>query len=178
MAHKIIDNFLDHQDFLEIKYIFESENIPWYCSKIISSQEYNGDNFQLVHNMYSNHQFVNSGSKYTIKLINKIKPLGIFRIKANLRPKSNTIYDKDYFHVDKPKMVESKIQYSIGIFYLNTNNGFTILEDGTKIKSEENRMLFLSGDTKHYGTSATDSNRMVINFNFVNRETYSLYGTE
>lgn len=175
MAHKIIDNFLEHQDFLEIKNIFEAENVPWYHSRIVIDTT--DDNFQFVHNLYSNHQFLHSGINYLTKIINKIQPVSIFRIKVNLRPRTDIIRE-DYFHLDRLDLVEDNIPYTIGIFYLNTNNGCTILENGIRIKSVENRMLLMSGDTKHSGTSATDCNKMVINFNFLNKETSSLYSQE
>ena len=43
------------------------------------------------------------------------------------------------------------------IFYLNTNNGFTILDDGTKIESVENRALFFDPSKRHCSTTCTDS---------------------
>jgi len=172
MAHKIIDNFLDTQDFLEIKSIFESGTVPWYSSDIVYEEK--EDNFQLVHLLYANYQPLHSGLNYIQKIIQKIDPLTIYRIKINLRPKSNVIND-DYYHFDQPNLVDLNIHHTLGIFYLNTNNGCTILENGIRIKSIENRMLLMSGDTKHSGTSSTDCNRMVINFNFLNEETSSLY---
>ena len=51
--------------------------------------------------------------------------------------------------------------------YMNTNNGYTLLEDGTKIDSIENRLTLFPGDMLHTGISQTDTNiRVVLNFNF------------
>jgi len=50
---------------------------------------------------------------------------------------------------------------------MNTNNGYTKFEDGTKIESVANRMVFFSSNMKHTGTSCTDEKiRVVINFNY------------
>ena len=63
------------------------------------------------------------------------------------------------------------------ILYLNTNNGYTIFEDGTKVESLANRLVKFPTGTKHSGTSCTDiRNRMVINFNYIEmKEEYARY---
>ena len=40
---------------------------------------------------------------------------------------------------------------------INTNNGFTILEDGEKIETKENRMLLFDASKKHKSTTCTDN---------------------
>lgn len=177
MGYTIIDNFLDYQDFLQIKQIFEDTNVPWYRSMRNYDYAEGGDNFQLVHTLYYRHQPSHSGFKYIENILKKINPLSIYRIKINLLPKSSK-KDNAYFHIDLPNLVNAGVQYSIGIFYLNTNDGYTILENGTKIESIENRMVFLSGNTRHSGVASTDTNRMLINFNFLNSETASLYDSK
>ena len=179
MAHKIIDNFLDPQDFLEIKSIFESGDVPWYIDRVVTEESTNDTdyNFQFVHSLYAKHQPQHSGLNYISKILQKITPISIYRIKINLRPRADKIND-DYFHLDRQDLVKNNIHYTIGIFYLNNNNGYTLLENGTKIKSIENRMLLMSGDTRHSGTTSTDANRLLINFNFLNEETSELYNTK
>ena len=55
----------------------------------------------------------------------------------------------------------------VGIYYLNTNDGYTELEDGTIIDSVQDRMLFFNSKLKHRGVSQLDTKeRVVINFNF------------
>ena len=50
---------------------------------------------------------------------------------------------------------------------MNTNNGYTKFEDGTKIESVANRMVSFPTNTQHKGTSCTDQKtRVVINFNY------------
>ena len=53
------------------------------------------------------------------------------------------------------------------IFYVNTNNGYTEFEDGTKVESVANRFVSFAGDLLHRGVSQTDTKeRVVINFNY------------
>jgi hypothetical protein len=51
---------------------------------------------------------------------------------------------------------------------MNTCNGYTLFEDGTKVESVANRIVTFPNSMKHTGTTTTDSEyRMVINFNYV-----------
>ena len=58
-------------------------------------------------------------------------------------------------------------QWTTSIFYINTNDGYTKFEDGTKIESIANRMITFPANINHTGTSCTDEQtRVVINFNY------------
>ena len=54
------------------------------------------------------------------------------------------------------------------ILYMNTNDGYTLFEDGTKVESVMNRLITFPYNMKHAGTTCTDVPfRMVINFNYI-----------
>jgi hypothetical protein len=91
----------------------------------------------------------------------KINPSAIVRVKANLQPVTEKIHIHD-FHLD-----HNNFDGKIAIFYINSNNGYTIFKDGTRIESIENRLLVFDGDLLHTGTTCTDQKvRVVINFMF------------
>ena len=75
--------------------------------------------------------------------------------------------DKEYpllSRLDPP----STAPYTTSIFYMNTNNGYTEFEDGTKVESIANRIVSFPFNMEHTGTSCTDEQtRIVINFNYV-----------
>ena len=51
---------------------------------------------------------------------------------------------------------------------MNTNNGYTEFEDGTKVESVANRFVSFPEKMKHRGTSCTDKKtRIVININYL-----------
>ena len=51
---------------------------------------------------------------------------------------------------------------------MNTNNGYTKFEDGTKVESVANRLVTFPASMMHTGTSCTDKKiRIVINFNYM-----------
>ena len=65
-------------------------------------------------------------------------------------------------------VVEEQLkQWTTSIFYVNSNNGYTVFEDGTKVESVANRFVSFPANMKHKGTSCTDEKiRVVINFNY------------
>ena len=96
-------------------------------------------------------------------ILSRIDPLAIFRIQANL-----TLQQKEKrrteFHVDSLVGAGSM---TTAIFYMNTTNGPTILEDGTEIECRENRLVTYPFDTLHAGVLCTDQPyRVVINLNY------------
>ena len=96
-----------------------------------------------------------------------IQPVSLWRIKANLLTRTPNIV-KNAFHVDMSYASEEKLkQWTTSIFYVNTNNGYTKFEDGTKVECVANRMVTFPANMKHGGTSCTDKRiRVVINFNY------------
>ena len=50
---------------------------------------------------------------------------------------------------------------------MNSNDGYTLFEDGTKVESVANRLVRFPASIKHTGTTCTNANRRVlINFNW------------
>ena len=100
-------------------------------------------------------------------LLVKINPISLLRIKANLLTRTPNIIENT-FHVDGAGYPEERLkQLTTSIFYVNTNNGYTKFEDGTKVESIANRMVTFPSNMKHKGTSCTDERtRVVINFNY------------
>ena len=60
--------------------------------------------------------------------------------------------------------------WTTAVFYINTNNGYTEFEDGTRSESIANRMVTFPANLKHRGTTCSDEKtRIVINFNYIER---------
>ena len=58
-------------------------------------------------------------------------------------------------------------KHKTALFSLNTCDGYTKLEDGTKIDSVANRMLLFDASTPHTSSTCTDQPvRVNINFNY------------
>jgi len=176
MTYKIYDNFLDKQDFLNLKNTMLSNSFPWhYNEKSIKSHTKNsafykddksfakGSDYQFVHVFYSDYQIFSTFFELVIPLIKKINPKAIVRIKANLTNKTDRpmVYG---FHVDQENAPPN---LKTAVYYVNTTNGPTLFEGGKEIESLENRLVVFDTNLVHSAVSQTDeSARIVINFNF------------
>ena len=103
--------------------------------------------------------------------VDSLQPVSIWRIRGNLLTRLPTIVENP-FHTDMAFLLEEKAkQWTTSIFYVNTNNGYTIFEDGTKVESVANRMITFPANLKHTGTSCTDQQvRIVINFDYFSNQ--------
>ena len=163
---KIEDDFLEQKNFDTLRTIMMGSNLAWFFNDCIVSKD-DILRFQFTHSFFLD---CNRNSEYfpiLNPILSKIQPISIWRIKANLRTRTSDIFEST-FHVDMQELSEEKLkQWTTSIFYVNTNNGYTEFEDGTKVESVANRLVSFPANLKHYGTSCTDEKtRIVINFNY------------
>ena len=170
---KIEDDFLEQNVFDEMQSLMMNDGMPWYYSDIIDSDKLDrGNKFQFVHIFYWAEEPISSFGAAVKPILDKIKSISLWRIKANLLTKTPTIVE-NALHTDMSSPVgdplpEEKLkQWTTSIFYVNTNNGYTHFEDGTKVESVANRFVSFPSNIKHGGSSCTDEKRrIVINFNY------------
>lgn len=159
------DNFLTEKEFKDLQRDMMSTYFPWYFNDYIVFDKHKEmhlkDNFQFTHTFIMNNEKKSDLLHLLNPLINKINPNNLFRIKANLGTRNNEHIEHD-FHTDfdEPNV-------TTGIFYINTNNGYTRFKDGKKVKSVANRYVKFDGSKLHSGVSQTDTkSRIVLNFNY------------
>ena len=159
---KITDNFLSDDEFKSIQDWFTGESFHWYYNNSIAGNKQGLDQFQFVHPFYDVAKpSLNKFSSFLYPFLTKLNAKYIFRIKANLRPRTTTAVLSD-FHTDM------SLNQQTGIFYINTNNGYTKFKDDSTVPSVANRFLTFSGDLEHCGASPTDTNsRIVLNVNYI-----------
>ena len=184
---KIEDNFLEQKKFDRLQNILMTKRmprsskppiprIPWYYITPIVYMEDDDDvdgsnkDFQFVHTFYDDLQPTSQLFPEGFPILEKLKVAALFRIKANLRTRASEISESP-FHVDIQYSEEKLKQLLTSIFYINSNNGYTKFEDGTKVESVANRLVTFSTNMKHCGTSCTDKKtRIVINFNYFSKD--------
>lgn len=162
------DNVLSKDDFLNLKNVMLKTGeesrfsfFPWYYLDYKVTTEYKSfDNYQFTH-MFYDCDSASMSEYFDIidPILKKINPESIIRIKANLTlaTKDESIYG---FHTDYPDC-------KTAIFYVNDNDGYTLLKDGTKINSVENRLVYFDSNIQHTGVSSVNTKiRCVINFNY------------
>ena len=167
---EIIDNYINQKEFDEIQNLMMGPEFEWfYASAIDNEEELQEDTgkFQFTHMFHFEFRPLSPHCKILRPILETNLPVSIWRIKANLLTKTPNIVANS-FHIDMGDIPEYKLkQWTTSIFYVNSNNGYTEFEDGTKVESVANRMVTFPTNLKHRGTSCTDEKtRVIINFNF------------
>jgi hypothetical protein len=155
---KIVDNFLEKTCFENINNQFMG-NVGWYYRPTVADDD-DAELFYFTHMLYTANK-VNSPLYDVLQpVITLLNPRAIIRIKANLYTNVGRYHEHNW-HTD------FVYKHTSAILYVNTNNGFTILEDGTKVESVANRLLLLDGSKLHRSTTCTDEKtRVNIGFNY------------
>jgi hypothetical protein len=164
MELQVLDNFLNKDEFLQVKSLLTSNFFPWYKTKVLYGQDLNcseDNNLQFVNVLYNQNTFVGSNNDFLNYFVYRIPIRSLLKVKVNLTFKTSKIVEHG-FHTD--------FEYGdsmTAVYYVNSNDGYTIFEDGTKVESIENRLCIFKSNTSHSGTTCTNSDcRIVINFNY------------
>jgi len=162
MDYKIIENFLSKEELLNIQEQLMSQkfDIPWYFREHMT----NKDDFYFRHILYENHVSFSKGfddiARPILKKLNCIAPI---TVKANLVLAKEKRFQSE-FHIDK------HFECKTAIFYVNTNNGYTLIDRKKQIKvpCEANKILIFNSNIEHAMVSQTDEpRRIVVNLNYL-----------
>jgi hypothetical protein len=171
---KIIDNFLDDDNFLMVKKFMMSPRCQWRFIDFIAHKDKrdNDKDGYFVHSFKDlnpdtmKERFQESPNISILSnLMNKIKDnvsyQNVLRIRSSLYPR-RSIQKPDPMHLDYD------FPHKVCIYYVNTNNGYTMFENGEKVSSLENRLLIFDGLEKHCSVVQTDTAaRFIININIL-----------
>jgi hypothetical protein len=163
MKYKIIDNYLPYETFQNIKNILLENGIfPWYFENKLNYNHTKKDiDFYLSHNICEKNLQNSSYLNLFQIFIDNLKMKAILRIKCNLYPATQKI-------IQHPMHIDYDIEHKGALFYINTNNGYTEIEDNVKIKSIENRLLLFNPNKLHRSTNCTDEKaRCNVIFNYI-----------
>lgn len=159
--HNVIDDFLPEEEFLRLQKLMLSPSIPWFYNKSVLRVGAKEKHFQFTHTVYNDWKPDSMLYSELAPLLNKIAPKALIRIKANLGTRTVENEETGY-HCD------TTYPCTTAILYLNTTNGYTIFEDGTKIEGLANRFVEFDSQLKHSGATQTDEQvRVVLNFNYI-----------
>ena len=158
---QIIPNFLKEETFNELSNILLSNSFPWFYSSISGGP---GDysNFFFTHCFYINDMQESEWfNKITMPILGKLDFKHLIRVKANCYSQRDKEIITD-FHTD------SINPHTVALYSLNTNNGYTLFENGEKVPSVANQMVIFNGNLKHASVSQTDTDiRVNVNFNLI-----------
>ena len=162
MQYEVIDNYLPQEEFEKIRDVMMSQDFPWFYSAYVAFKgKVDDDNSMcFTHSFYKNSLVNSNFFELTLPLIFKLNAKALIRVKGNMYPNVGSSLNNEP-HVDYD------FEHKGAIYYLNTNNGPTVLEDGTKIDAVENRILLFDASKKHNSTHCTDQKvRVNININY------------
>jgi len=149
---KTEQDFLMKEIFNNIKNNIIHDNFfPWFLKeKLNENQENSALDSYFTHSFYLNNN-INSDKFNLIKpLIDKLKAKALLRVVANFYYRTDKI-------VEHPMHCDYQFPHKGALLSLNTCDGFTILEDGTRVPSVENQLLHLATDKPHASTSTTNA---------------------
>jgi len=154
MTYTVVDDFLPSDYFEDLVSLVNNKDFHWFFSNTIADKTDNNDCY-FTHTFYIHHKVSSSLFDHLHPLLQKINVKALLRIRVLQYIKQNEI-------VEHKPHVDFIFPHKAFILYLNTNDGFTRLDDGVCIESVRNRALFFDGSTYHNSTNCTSSKRRLV----------------
>ena len=152
---RIVDDFLDSDSHLKIKESLEYKDFWTYDPCIAGSMSDQIKDGQLCH-LFFFEMYRSPHIELLFPIIGRIKPMAIWRIKANLQLHGGDLPYKSNWHYDFTGDGYPVSDMMTAIYYVNSNNGYTEFENDTIVPSVSNRMVFFPSTLKHRGVNATN----------------------
>lgn len=166
-----IDGFLSEEEHIRLKRIVMNENeksFPFFHQKSVAYSTDDTPNWSWmgIHQFYANGEprspFYELIKELFFTKLYDMKILhAMIRVKGNFYPWTPEVYNHPWHN-------DYDTRNFGAVYSINTCDGFTEFEDGTKVDSVANRMLFFDSSVLHRSsTCTTDYGRYNINFNFL-----------
>ena len=160
MGIKLIKNFIKEKPiFNSIKKLLMSKDFPYFYHDS-TANEFDKSNFFFAHVLHINGEPRSSFfNQLAMPLLGRLNFNYLHRAKINL-------FTKQEKHFVSEPHRDMDANHYVALFSVNTNNGYTLFEDGTKVPSVENQCLIFNGSLKHSSATQTDEKvRININLN-------------
>ena len=171
LNYKIINNFLEKDNFLKLQEYLFSKDILWNHLFYGHNKEIGKPGIGFyIYEIYKEYQPVSEiFNKFILNIMKKLKAISIIYVRANLIIHKNKEESCDW-HVDNMGS-NSKT----AVFYMNNCNGYTVLKlnnnEEIKVSSEENKILIFDKDILHKVVGQTNiEKRIVLNINYYDHD--------
>ena len=166
---QLYDNFLPKEQFELLQNFLLGEDCPWYFNRfttlrpersIDAAEAAFREGCKFTHTFWRDMEGPTSPYyKKLLPLLEKCNAKHVVKIKANLLLKTSEVIEH-CFHTD------TNVDCTTVVYYLNTCDGFTHFENGSKIETEENRAVIFNSQIPHGGSTTSNAdNRIVLNIN-------------
>ena len=160
MDKKIIDNFLPQDYLVHLQRMMLDHNFPWLYNAEVANRGEVNDHFYFTHNLFDNYKPTSSIFEEFIPFFKQLEMNALIRARGLL-------YTNQGRQIAHEKHTDYNFPHKTVVFYMNTNNGYTEFEDGTKVESVENRIVFFDGSIPHNSSTCTDQKiRVVVSLNY------------
>ena len=160
MKYEIYDNFLSKEYHQTIYDMFVDWHFSWHLKLNLNNNQIDNDkSVYFTHSFYYEGQGASKNFEKMKPLLNRIKHNYLIRMVGNLYTSTNDII-KHANHVD------FDVPHTTCLYYINNNNGKTILNDKVEVESVANRLLVFDGLIPHCSTTCSNEKvRMNVNVN-------------
>lgn len=152
--HQVIDNALDDAALAELQAVMLGKYFPWYFTDEVAHDGESRGQFCFMHTFFFENRVTSDFFPVIAPVLALLDIKALIRIKANLYTKTTGV-ELHGVHTDYD------FPHKGALFYLNSNNGYTTLQDGTKVASVENRMLTFDSSNPHSSSTCSDVSRRV-----------------
>ena len=152
---KIVDNFLPQDYFEYLQKMMLDHNFPWLYNAEVANRGEVNDHFYFTHNLFDNYKPTSSIFEEFIPFFKQLEMNALIRARGLL-------YTNQGRQIAHEKHTDYNFPHKTVVFYMNTNNGYTEFEDGTKVESVENRIVFFDGSRLHNSSTCTDQKIIVV----------------
>ena len=159
---KVIENFLEKNDYLKLKELIFNIDFPW---RIRNNMVNDDKTYYFTYNFFNN--FICQSEhfeNYIIPIMRKLNAKAIVQIRANLI--LNKLFEKSDLHIDNTNDFNCKT----AILNFTTCDGGTelLIKDELKfVESVENKIVIFNSNTQHRTVpSKTTSARIILNMNY------------
>jgi len=168
---EIIPNYIKNEEIQQhVKNFLMGEQCDYYYQDSCAFNHDTEDpNFFFAHNLFNSadnrrnqmNPYSNAFLHIMLPLLGRLEYEILYRAKVNCYPRFSE-HIKTSMHVDM-----NDTPHKVALYSVNTNNGYTLFENGTKVESVENQMVIFDGHLKHCSVGQTDEKiRVNVNINF------------
>ncbi len=162
LKYEVINNFLIKKELQNLINVVMSNNFSWFFQEKININHSKKDNFlYFTHLLFENNNINSDYYSYFNVIIKKLNAKSLIRVKVNCYPNTHKL-------IENKSHCDYNYPHKGCVFYFNTCDGYTKLNDGTKVESVANRALFFDPSIPHQSTNCTNAKaRFNININYL-----------